>query len=360
MAMNSRERVLTALNHEEPDRVPVVLAYGKPESLGRRYGKEEQARAFRQDILTVGFASPPSPAGAIRDRYLPDLPAAATIDAWGRATLPSVTGHDAQTISPLAAVTAIDELTRYPFPDYTADACHAQLDQTVRQWQEQGLAVQGQMSQTIFEVGWGICGMERTMMDLVVEPDFVLAAFDHILEQRLFQARRYAQAGVDILRLGDDVGTQRGMMLSPDLWRRHLKPRLARVIAAARQVKPALAINYHSDGDIQPIIDDLIEIGVTILNPIQPECMDPAMIKRRFGDRLTLQGTIGAQSTLPLADPVEVRATVAQRIAQCAPGGGFIIGPTHGIGAETPWANIVAFYEAVEEYGRYPLAREQA
>lgn len=351
---------MTAMNHREPDLVPIVLAYGTTRSLCERYGRPEYAGRFRQDIATVGFAQPHPPGAFIRDRYLPDLPPQASIDAWGRATLSSDTGHDAQLFSPLASVTDIDELGRYPFPDYTPSICHAHLDEAVAVRHRQGLAVQGQMSQTIFEVSWGICGMERTLMDMATEPDFVSAVFDRVLEQRLFQARRYAQAGVDILRIGDDVGTQRGMMMSPDLWRIHLKPRLAKVIDAARQVNSAIHVNYHSDGMIEPIIADLIEIGVTVLNPIQPECMDAARIKQQFGDHLTLLGTIGSQSTLPFATPKEVRDTVALRIEQCGAGGGLILGPTHGISPETPWDNVVAFYQAAEDCGRYPLRGKAA
>lgn len=349
--MTSRDRVLAALAHEEPDLVPVTLAYGDPEGLCRTYGRPAEAASLRQDIRTVAFRSPAAPESAIRARYLPDLPRDAGVDAWGRCTLPNSSGDAYRVISPLERVYDVAAVAGYPFPDFTRPELSAHLEDEVRALHDRGFAVQGQMSQTIFELGWELCGMDRTLMDLASEPDFILAVFDRIMTQRLFQARRYAQAGVDIIRVGDDVGTQKGMMLAPDLWRRHLLPRLTAVISAARAVAPGIAVNYHSDGNIEPIIPDLIDAGVTILNPIQPECMDPAVIKRRFGSRLTLLGTIGTQTTLPFGTPRQVAQMVARRMRECAPGGGFIIAPTHSIRPEVPWENIRAFYDAVDRYG---------
>lgn len=349
--MTSRDRVLTTLAHEEPDLVPVTLAYGTPESLCRTHGRSAEAERLRQDIHSVSFRSPPPPEDVIRARYLPDLPPRARVDAWGRCSVPGDSGDAYRVVSPLERVSDIAALAYYPFPDFTSPGLSAHLEAEVRALHELGFAVQGHMSQTIFELGWELCGMDRTLMDLASEPEFVLAVFDRIMAQRLFQARRYAQAGVDIIRVGDDVGTQKGMMLAPGLWRRHLLPRLAAVIAAARAVAPGVAVNYHSDGNIEPIIPDLIDAGVTILNPIQPECMDPAAIKRRYGKRLTLLGTIGTQTTLPWGTPRQVAQMVARRMRECAPGGGFIIAPTHTIQPEVPWQNIRAFYDAVDRYG---------
>ena len=353
--MTSRERVLTSLRHEEPDRTPVTLAYGHPDGLCRRYGRPESMGRLRQDIGGVFFKEPSPPERIIREAFLPELPAEARVDAWGRCRVMNEAGDAYRLMHPLERVTDPAVLNRFPFPDLTQPECHAHLDEAVRALHGAGVAVQGHMSQTVFETAWELCGMERTLMDLATRPEFVLAVFDRLLQTRTFQARRFAQAGVDILRVGDDVGAQQGMMISPGLWRAQLKPRLAAVIAAAREASPGIAVNYHSDGDVREIIPDLIDVGVTILNPIQPECMDPAEIKRKYGRRLTLLGTIGTQTTLPWGAPGDVKAMVAGRMRECARGGGFIIAPTHTIRPEVPWENILAFYEAVEEYGRYPL-----
>jgi uroporphyrinogen decarboxylase len=154
---------------------------------------------------------------------------------------------------------------------------------------------------------------------------------------------------VDVLRLGDDVGMQRGLMMSQAAWRRWLKPRLAQVIAAARAIKPDTLVFYHSDGDCRPIVPELIEIGVDILNPVQPECMDPAVMKRLYGDRLSFWGTVGTQTTFPFGTPAEMKAVVVERIATVGRGGGLLLAPTHILEPDVPWENIVAFFAAIDE-----------
>lgn len=136
------------------------------------------------------------------------------------------------------------------------------------------------------------------------------------------------------------------------MWRKWLKPRLARVIEQARRVKPDILIFYHSDGDCTAIIPELIEIGVDILNPVQPECMNPAELKKEYGDRLAFWGTIGTQTTMPFGTPDEVKAVVKERIETVGKGGGLLLAPTHILEPEVPWENVLAFFEAVEEYGR--------
>jgi uroporphyrinogen decarboxylase len=162
-----------------------------------------------------------------------------------------------------------------------------------------------------------------------------------------------AEAGVDVLRLGDDVACQTGMLIGPALWRRWFKPRMARIIEAARAVKPDIHIFYHTDGDCRAIVPELIEIGVSVLNPVQPECMDPAALKAEFGDRLAFWGTVGTQSTMPHGTPAEVRAVVRERIATVGKGGGLLISPTHTLEPDVPWENVVAFVKAVDEFGAF-------
>lgn len=134
------------------------------------------------------------------------------------------------------------------------------------------------------------------------------------------------------------------------MWREWLKPRLASVIEAAKEANPEVLIFYHSCGYIEPIIPDLIEIGVDILNPVQPESMDPERIKKLYGNELAFWGTIGTQTTLPFGTPDEVRQEVKRMIETVGDGGGLLISPTHVIEPDVPWENIMAFVDAVKEY----------
>ena len=119
-------------------------------------------------------------------------------------------------------------------------------------------------------------------------------------------AERLAGMGVDMLWTGDDIGSQRGMLIAPATWRRFLKPRMAELIARVKAIKPDLLVAYHTDGDVREVIDDLIEIGIDVLNPVQPACMDPAELKRDYGDRLLFWGSIDEQKTLPFGRPEDV------------------------------------------------------
>jgi uroporphyrinogen decarboxylase len=143
------------------------------------------------------------------------------------------------------------------------------------------------------------------------------------------------------------------LLMSPATWRKFLKGRLAGVIAAARKIKPDVLFDYHSDGYVEPLIDDFIEIGIDSLNPVQPECMDPAKLKRRFGRRLSFWGTIGIQHTMPFGTPAEVASEVKLRCETVGKGGGLYLSPTHVLAPEVPHENIRAFVEAAKKYGRY-------
>ena len=141
--------------------------------------------------------------------------------------------------------------------------------------------------------------------------------------------------------------------MSPAMYRHWIKPRLARTIAAARRVNWGIHVMYHSDGDIEAAIPDLIDAGVTVLSTVQPECMDPVAIKRKYGDRLAFAGTIGVQSVLPFGTPDDVRLQVKRHIETVGAGGGFLASPANAVEPEVPWENIVAMYEAVDDFGRY-------
>jgi uroporphyrinogen decarboxylase len=146
---------------------------------------------------------------------------------------------------------------------------------------------------------------------------------------------------------------QTGMMMSLEFWRHHFKPRLAAIISAAKAVKPDILVFYHSDGNVWDAVPDLIDAGVEVLNPVQPECMDPAKVNEAFGSSLSFFGTVSVQETMPKGTPEEVKAEVRLRMETIGEEGGLLLAPSHVLQPDTPWDNIVAFFEAVEEYGYY-------
>jgi uroporphyrinogen decarboxylase len=357
--LTPRQRVIAALNREEPDRVPFELFLGLTPSLMETFvaetGHLDPAEYWNVPVRSVSHRPPPDfELWRTYAGYYPDrLPAGSSISPFGVVRTYGSTEHFQRKLCPLKDATRVEEAVDYPLPDPANPARYAHLKPATQALHARDLAVQGELYVTIFETAWSIRGFEQMLTDLVLHPDFAEALFERLTALRVVEAQQMAAAGVDVLRLGDDVASQAGMLMSPALWRIWLRPKLVRIIEAARAIKPDIHIFYHSDGNCRAIVPDLIEIGVTVLNPVQPECMDPAGLKEEFGDRLAFWGTIGTQSTMPHGTPEEVRAVVRERIETVGQGGGLLISPTHTLEPDVPWQNVLAFVEAVGEFGRY-------
>lgn len=358
--MTSRERVLRAMRRQIPDRVPFDLSWGLTPAaydlFKSKTGQTSPEEYFGVDVRVLGGG--PTKVVSDYSRYFKNLPAGATIDEWGIGHQPTDSQDKAHShlegfIYPMLDLKTEKDAEDYPLPDIDAAYRYDWMPACVKEMQGRGLAVCGGMACTIFEIAWYMRSMELLMMDFIDNPEFASVFLDRITEKREGQARLMVESGVDVLMLGDDVASQRSMMMSLPMWRKWLKGRLGRVIKAARSVRPDILIFYHSDGNILPIVDDLIEIGVDILNPIQCECVDPADLKKKYGDRLSFWGTIGTQTTLPFGTPDDVRREVKLRMETVGKGGGLLLGPTHFVEPEVPWENLTAFVEAVKEFGVY-------
>ena len=187
---------------------------------------------------------------------------------------------------PLADDRAIET---YTGPDPNRPELYEEADRVLQEFKAEYWIV-GVTVTTIFETAWALRGYERMLTDFVENPDLAERILEIPYRYHLAAAQRLVEMGVDMIWIGDDVGTQRGMLISPKVWRRFLKPRMANFIATLKRINPQVKIAYHSDGDIRPIIPDLIEIGLDVLNPIQPACMDPAELKRRVRRPVVLLG----------------------------------------------------------------------
>jgi uroporphyrinogen decarboxylase len=163
--------------------------------------------------------------------------------------------------------------------------------------------------------------------------------------------------GCDMLLAGDDVGTQDRMLISPELWREFVKPRYGSLFYQYRRANPDIRIATHICGFIEPIIDDLVEVGVDVLNPVQPLAMDPDGLKKRFGSRISFWGGVDDQRVLPFGSAADVSREVQLRLQQLAPGGGYILCSSHNIQAATPLDNVMTFYDAYRKHGSYPIGR---
>ena len=222
--------------------------------------------------------------------------------------------HFRTMLHPLESITSVAQLEQLPWPD-TADPKHyAALQKKMQQVHNRGKVAFAGMECTAFEVSWYVRGMDNLFQDLAEGNGIADWLLDWFTERSCNVGREFARAGVDIFGLGDDVGMQTGMLLSVPMWRQHLKPRLAKVIAAIREASGdrKVYVHYHSDGNIMPIVEELIEIGVDILNPVQPECMDAGELTRRHAKQLGLSGMVGTQTTMPFGTPDDVRRRVRE------------------------------------------------
>jgi len=353
--MTPRERVLAVLRRERPDRLPreLKLTPALLEELQRRTGAADPAEYFSLEMRDVYFA-PPAEAADFSAYYPEGLPrfwnpAGWEVGEWGVGVTDGSMHHFIHLEHPMIRLRNAEELDRYPFPDLSLAARHAHLEGQVRELHARGLFVIGFMEWTVFEIAWHLRGMTELFTDMAFNPEFAERLLDRITAIRTFEARRFAEAGVDMLKIGDDVGTQKAMLMSPKMYREWFKPRHAAVIRAAREARPGLPVCYHSDGNCWDVIPDLIDAGVTVLNPVQPECLDIAAVKREFGDRLVFWGGIGTQTTMPFSSAGDVYRTVRGTIDVLGPTG-FLPCPTHVLEPEVPWDNILAFLRAVDEY----------
>jgi len=347
--MTKRENILTTLRRQKPERVPFCfwLCDSQAEEFKKRTGVDDYVEYYDFDFRHVGLAPTKYPIDY--SPYFPNKPADVTINAWGVGHKPGSVAHFAKMIHPMKDFEMVQEVWDFPVPDLTADYRYENLAADVKKVQDAGYAaVYGSFS--LFEPAWYWRGLDNFLCDMIVNEDMAEALMEKMTSIQEVVCKRVAETGVDIIICGDDVGTQRGMMMQTEHWRKWVKPYTKRIIDAAKRIKPDILVYYHTDGAIQEIIPELIEIGVDILNPVQPECMSPAEIKKLYGNKLAFWGTIGVQTTMPFGTVDDVRKAVQKNIETVGYDGGLVLAPTHLIEPEVPWENIMAFVDEVQKY----------
>ncbi len=351
--MTGRERILLALDGREPDRVPLALAFYHLD--GRALAPPG---AWRDDLVDVGFVDFPvsDEEEELRRRAMPydgdtriGSPAqAARYALWGYRS------EDPEHGNPLERATSLADLKRFPFPVAGGPRVVEELARQVDDLHRAGLAAGGNtphLGGELFEAAWRLRGLEAFLVDLVERREMAHFLLDRLAELARRNAATLAAAGVDVLALDDDVGMPGTMMIGPATWREFFRDRLAAIIGAARAVKPDVRVIYHSDGHVEPILDDLVELGVAAINPVQPEHMDAVRIRRRYGMRLALWGTVGRQTTFAFEDAGAIRREVGTRIETLGRAG-LVLCPAYDIDEpDVPWANVAAFLDAGRALG---------
>lgn len=386
MPMTSRERVLTTIHHEQPDRVPLVIGvsnatgikikpyqdikniagieapdeylYDWPE-LGTAAIDEETMRRLHSDVRGVLDLEPEYVLRRNRERE----PHSDCIDSWGSGQSENVPGEWYPGIHPLPDARSIKDLDSYAgWPDMNDPTRVAHVRQAARHLAEQNqFAIMATPWLLFpFERAFAMQGMEVFLQNMALNPDFARALLERIADHCKQLMGHFLEAlgdDVDIIKIGDDLGTEKSLMISPKMYREMLKPIHADFISFIKERTKA-KVFFHSDGDVAPLIEDFIEIGVDILNPIQTSAgsmSDLQSLKKRFGSKIVFCGGIDTQGILPFGSVEDVRQEVRRVMQILGPEGGCMIGAVHTVMNEVPPENVLAMVDAVIEFGQYPL-----
>ncbi|MFH0963167.1 MAG: uroporphyrinogen decarboxylase family protein [Planctomycetota bacterium] len=290
----------------------------------------------------------------LRERFAKYLPrekiAGLRVSECGSITVPGSSYHLRRMIYPLRHAAGLNEIDNFPWPDVREDWRWEGLEDEARDILSQGYWLEGGVG-SLFESCWYLRSQEQLLMDTYINPEFAARLLDRMTADLEYKAARLARMGVDTLGCADDMGHQRQLFMRPDMLRKWILSRWERIIAAAKAVKPDVKIDFHTDGRSEEMIPDLLAIGVTAINPVQPECDDPEHLKRRFGPRLVLKGTLSSR-VLTFGAPDDVKAEIKTRMDTAKRFGGMLITPNNCPDVNTSPANFKAFLDACEEYGR--------
>jgi len=347
--MKPRERVLAALRRQPVDRVPRHMPWVS--QAHERLGLTDHDAFLDHFGCEVRFVRPaPLPREEEFEAYLRSLPHDIYIGNADQLRTYFEWDYDPTLPSNASLERAVEEI----LPDIAASERYVGLKEKVDAYHSRDLAVVGdptRLGGVMFEAAWRLRGFNVTLQDVAADPERVEWLLDRLTEMASAAAARFALAGVDILILNDDVGMPTTMIVGPSAWRQLFKGRLAAIVRAALSVRPEMLFYYHSDGFIEPIIPDLVEIGVDVIQPVQPDVMDPALLKRLYGDRISFWGTVGNPRLFCDGTPEDVKAEVKRRIETVGPTG-LLLAPAYDMDLpDVRWENVLAFFSSADEFG---------
>lgn len=333
--LSYKERVHRALNHESLDRLPTQINYTAVlgEKMARYFGVDISDLPARLDnhIIRVDID------------YIPRFSAdeAIRFDWWGAGFYTREEGYLVVS-HPLGEVKDLDA---YHWPDPHRSDLYEEAHGIIEVDSDQHFFLPN-FGFALFERAWSLRGLDTLLVDMAVDPLYVEELLDRIVQIQLVLIRNFIDLGVDGAYFGDDYGAQKNMLFSPKMWRRFIKPRLAQLFEPF--VSAGLPVIMHSDGQIQAILPDLVEIGLSALNPVQPEVLDHSWLRAGFGSQLAYYGGISTQTVLPYGSQDEVRKAVADCIEiLAAEGTGLVLAPSHRMMTDIPMKNIAALVDTM-------------
>ncbi|HUV08054.1 MAG TPA: uroporphyrinogen decarboxylase family protein [Spirochaetia bacterium] len=375
--MTNRERMFKTFNHENADRIPSAIhARGEVQrALAEYYGVlsyREVLRLLGADtygrlIFDAAFPGFKDKTTAV---LRGDCPGAGNRyifhdtrtfeDGWGVIRrvgrdgkyVEWVTGPLAEAGDPdeYAGWSELEKFSMQTLYEGEQDFCDStELSAFFNRIKSEDLVVQVVTTQP-YKTAWLLRGMENVLADYLINRPFLEKLYDRIFHIAGEILRRCTQAGADIIGFDGDIAMQDRVIMGPESWRAVDKPRLAELLASCKAINPDVVTFIHSDGDVSEILPDLIEVGFEVIDPIQPECMDPAEVKRLYGEQITLHGCGSLQRTLPFGSPADCRQEVIHLIERCGRGGGLVLRVSNNMDDNIPMENIASWYETARDY----------
>lgn len=362
--MTPRERIIAAFNHQRPDRTPADgwFHHVVMDRLKKHYQTDRWDKVLAE-LGVEGWAGlgpyvrfPEFEAKATPRPNGLKGPKAIWLDdrtyenAWGvRHRMGEGDWYEEWVGGPLEKAETAEDIAAHPFPSVAQIAEPQNFAARVSELKQKGLFVTAHFSNP-YKEAWLLRGLENVLADYLINPDLLNAMYDRLYELNTEMAVRAARAGVDMIGITGDIAMQDRIIMGPDAWRAIDKPRMAALIAKCRAINPGVYFFIHSDGNVSDLMDDLIEIGFNVINPIQPECMDPVEVKKRWGDRMVIHGGVSLQKALIKGTPSEVKVEIEHLIENCGRDGGLVMFPSNVIQPDSPIENVIACFHAARDY----------
>jgi uroporphyrinogen decarboxylase len=366
--MNSKTRVLKAFRRQSgnPDRIPVQFdlcrqltdAFGKKlgiqpdyalsyyEDLTYRISANEIRTKLGSDVVVVG--------GTVASGYAPEpVRENITKNEFGMYMKPTPLYVEVVKC-PLDQAGSVEDIEKYPYPDAYAPGRFEKAKRDIDQFGRDYFVI-GDVEISLFELAWHLTGLEKYMMAMLCEEPWLDLLNDRVEEWSTGLALQLVEAGVDAIWLGEDLGSQTSTLISPDDWRVKFKPRHKRMIEKMRRINPDIIVIMHSDGAVAPLLDDFIEIGVDVYNPVQPNVpgSDPKELKDKYGDRISFFGGIDQQELLPAGNAENIRQEIKRRIEILGKDRGYLLAPAHILQADVSMETVETMIRAAKDYGQY-------
>ncbi len=366
--MNSKTRVLKAFRKQSgnPDRIPVQFdlcrqltdAFGKKlgiqpdyalsyyEDLTYRISANEIRTKLGSDVVVVG--------GTVANGYVPEpVSENITKNEFGMFMKPTPLYVEVVKC-PLDHAESVEDIEKYAYPDAYAPGRFEKAKRDIERFGKDYF-IMGDVEISLFELAWHLTGLEKYMMAMLCEEPWLDLLNDRVEEWSTGLALQLVEAGVDAVWLGEDLGSQTSTLISPDDWRVKFKPRHKRMIEKMRRINPDIIVIMHSDGAVAPLLDDFIEIGVDVYNPVQPNVpgSDPKELKDKYGDRISFFGGIDQQDLLPAGNAENIRQEIKRRIGILGKDRGYLLAPAHILQADVSMETVETMIQAAREFGKY-------